>query len=144
MDDGNAIGNLSKEICQDYDPYTNISQCGIIQAQMNTIKSMMPNLSFKNKDKHPVKSVDLSEGYILLQPCESITHAISTQEAEAILELWCKEQWPNRDGWSNHKTIICWAQLHLPNGQKVHSVWGEGQLHHKPKQTMIVRVHTPS
>ena len=105
---------------------------------------MMPNLSLKNKDKPPAKSVDLGEGYTLLRLCDSVAHAVSTQEAEAILELWCKEQWPNRDGWSNHKMIICWARIHLPNSQKVCSVWGERRLRRKPKRTMIVRVRTPS
>ncbi len=136
----NAIGNLGEEIRQDYDPYANISQRGIIRAQMNAIHSMMPGLSLKNKEKLPNNSVDLGQGYTLLRACDSVARVVLTQEAQAILDLWDKEKWPNRDGWANHKTIIRWARLRLPNGQKVRSAWGEGRSHRKHKRTTIVRV----
>jgi hypothetical protein len=120
----NAIGNLGEEIHQDYNPYANISQRSIIRAQTNAINAMMPGLSLKNKDKLPQNSADLSQGYVLLRACDSVRRTVSTREAEAILKLWDKEEWPNRDGWANHKAITRWAQLRLLNGQIVHSVWG--------------------
>ncbi|KAF8317813.1 hypothetical protein F5887DRAFT_857281, partial [Amanita rubescens] len=83
---------------------------------------------------------DLGQGYTLLRACDSVARAVSTQDAQAILNLWDKEKWPNRDGWANHKTVIRWARLRLPNGQKVCSAWGEGRsLRRKRKRTTIVR-----
>ncbi|KAM6491245.1 hypothetical protein JOM56_013484 [Amanita muscaria] len=134
-----AIGNLGEEIRQDYNPFANISQCGIIRAQTNAIKSMMPNLALKDKEKPPQCSVDLGQGYILLRACDTIPREVSSQEAEAILNLWLEEKWPNRDGWAKQKTITRWAGLHLPNGQKVRSAWGEKRLRRSPKRTTIVK-----
>ena len=39
-----AIGDLGDEICQDKDPYANITQCGLLHAQINSVFSIMPNV----------------------------------------------------------------------------------------------------
>ena len=40
-----AIGNLGKEICQDKDPYRNFEECGVIDAQINSLIAMYLKLN---------------------------------------------------------------------------------------------------
>lgn len=138
----NAIGSLGAEIRQDFDPYANISQRGIIRAQTNAINSMMPDLSLKVKDKLPEYSVDLGNGYVLLRACDNVLREVPGPEAHAILKLWLEEGWPNRDGWASTRKVKRWARLQLPNGQKVRSAWGEGCSLRKCRRTTIVKVCT--
>ena len=131
----NAIGSLGREIRQDFDPYANISQRGIIRAQTNAIQSMIPNLSRKNEETLPSGG-----GHVLLNACDNIAREVSQPEADAILKLWLKEKWLNSDGWARDRKIKRWARLLLPNGQRVRSVWGEGCWHRKVRRTTIVKV----
>ena len=131
----NTISSLGREIRQDFDPYANISQRGIIRAQTNAIQSMIPNLSRKNEETLPSGG-----GHVLLNACDNIAREVSQPEADAILKLWLKEKWLNSDGWARDRKIKRWARLLLPNGQRVRSVWGEGRWRRKVRRMMIVKV----
>ncbi len=66
------IGSLGDEICQDLDPYANISQQAILHAQMNCICFQLPDVQLTAsmaKDGPPAnaKQVDKTEYYLLPQ-----------------------------------------------------------------------------
>ncbi|KIL57255.1 hypothetical protein M378DRAFT_88135 [Amanita muscaria Koide BX008] len=136
-----AIGNLGEEIRQDRDPYANISQRGILRAQLNAIKSMLPELSPNDKkSKHPAHSIDLGHGFVLLRACDTALRDVSEPEARAISILWTAQQWPNQDVWYNSvKAVKRWARLRLPHGQIARSSWGEGRSRRKLRRTTIVK-----
>jgi hypothetical protein len=96
-----AIGNLGDEIHQDKDPYANISQQGLLHAQINLLVAMMPDvlLSEDKSGAIPHGSRDLGDGYVLLKACQPTAIDISEPEATAIMKLWDAKGWPNRDHW---------------------------------------------
>jgi hypothetical protein len=95
-----AIGNLGKEIRQDYDPYANISQRGILRAQLNSIRCMIPNLELNAQNELPQGGVDLGGNYVLLRACQDVATDVTDSEAAAILSYWEDKGWPNKEGWA--------------------------------------------
>jgi hypothetical protein len=93
------IGNLKKEIRQHYNPYANIAQRGILRAQLNSMRSIIPALELWSKDNLPRGAMDLGEGYTLLRACQEIATDVPHMEANAIVEYWRDQDWPNADGW---------------------------------------------
>ncbi|KAK0430608.1 hypothetical protein EV421DRAFT_1893511 [Armillaria borealis] len=90
------IRNLEEEICQDLDPYANISQCAILHAQMNCIQFQIPNIQLTpltGKDlllKHAKYVYGI--GYLLL-PCQQKTLIdVSDLETDVIMDLWQQNQ----------------------------------------------------
>ncbi len=61
-----TIGNLGEEICQPSNPFSNLSQCGLLRCQVNALTVMI-------SDFRPPKAIlsrgalDLSGGYILFR-----------------------------------------------------------------------------
>ena len=118
-----AIGSLGEEIRQDRDPYANISQRGILRAQTNAIKYMLPELDFEFNPTQSIYSVHAGDGYALLPVCDDVLRDVSQAEGDAIREYWDSQEWPNAEDWP--KAVKRWGQLRLPNGQLVHSAWAE-------------------
>jgi len=110
-----AIGNLGKEVRQDRDPYANISQRGILRAQMNSIRCMMPHLDLGDGNKIPEGGIDVGGNYIMLRACQEVAMDVSEVEAAAILNFWEDRGWPNRDRWI--RAVKRWGRLCLPNKQ---------------------------
>jgi hypothetical protein len=136
-----AIGNLGEEIRQDRDPYANISQRGILRAQLNAVSSMLPELSLKEGKKLSANSIDLGDGYTLRHPRDTVLRKISEPEAQALQTLWTAQRWPNQDGWfSSVNGVKRWARLRLPDGMTARSSWGESRFRCNVRRTTIVKV----
>ncbi|SJL09586.1 uncharacterized protein ARMOST_12966 [Armillaria ostoyae] len=121
------IGNLGEEIRQDLDPYANISQRAILRAQMNCIRFQIPDIQLTpptGKDSLPkhAKPVD-GTGYLLLPRRQETLIDVSDLEADAIMDLWQQNQWPNAERWP--RCVKRWGRLRLPNGQVARSFWME-------------------
>ncbi|KAG1718043.1 hypothetical protein EDD22DRAFT_792898 [Suillus occidentalis] len=61
-----TIGNLGQEMWQPSEPYENLSREGIHCAQVNTLKTMLPELDEPPKGL-PAGAIDLGGGYALLR-----------------------------------------------------------------------------
>ncbi|KAK0472588.1 hypothetical protein IW261DRAFT_1343424 [Armillaria novae-zelandiae] len=97
------IGSLGEEIHQDLDPYANISQHAILCAQMNCIQFQIPDIQLtpptsKNSLPKHAKPID-GTGYLLLPRRQETLIHVSDLEADAIMDLWRQNQWPNADKW---------------------------------------------
>ncbi|KAJ7690389.1 hypothetical protein B0H17DRAFT_1160001 [Mycena rosella] len=99
-----TIGNLGEEIKQHSDPYKNLSQRATRRAQVNALKSLIPDLEPDN-DCLPRGSEDLGDGYALLRARDEYNQTIC--EFSPSLQRW--------------------ARLLLPNGQIARSAWKEKQ-----------------
>lgn len=137
-----AIGSLGEEIRQDRDPYANISQRGILRAQTNALNYMLPDLVLESDKAHSSNSVDAGDGYALVPTCDNILRDVSPAEADAILNYWKSQTWPNDDGWP--RAVKRWGRLHLPNGQLVRSAWVESRSQRSLRRTTIVKISTGS
>jgi hypothetical protein len=133
-----AIGNLGNEIRQDLDPYANISQRGLLRAQLNSIRSMMPHVLLNSETDVPRGGIDIHDGYVLLRACEEVAADVRDVEATAILHYWGDRGWPNQDGWPH--TVKRWARLRLPNQQVARSSWMESRSRRKLRRTRNVKV----
>ncbi|GLB43663.1 hypothetical protein LshimejAT787_1401750 [Lyophyllum shimeji] len=132
------IGNIGREIRQDKDPYANISQRGLLRAQLNALRNIIPGLVPPHDDiRNPSSSKDLGDGYILLHARQSTLVDVSPAEASAIMALWESEQWPNQSSWP--RAVKRWARLRIPNGQVVRSRWMEQKSKRSVRRTTIVK-----
>ncbi|KAL0565973.1 hypothetical protein V5O48_016040 [Marasmius crinis-equi] len=120
------IGNLGLEIGSLVDPYTNISNCGVLRAQLVAMYSLLPEIvpvPEKLLRTLPMHALDLGDSYAFLPRRDSIECEITTSEAKALKTYWIKKKWPNAGGF--HNCLRRHGKLLLPNDQKVRSVWNE-------------------
>ncbi|KAF8830953.1 hypothetical protein HHX47_DHR1000343 [Lentinula edodes] len=117
-----TIGNLGEEINQHSVPYANLSNCGVRQAQINALKSMIPDID-PIQTSLPWGSQDIGNGYVLLSARDSIAHPVTDAEAAAFRHYFA--QFDTGVDHQFHPHITRWARLHLPNGQIVRSRWKE-------------------
>lgn len=61
-----TIGNLTTEIRQPSDPFSNLAQQGIRRCQINALKAMMPSLDDSPEFILVWGSIDVENGYVLL------------------------------------------------------------------------------
>lgn len=122
-----TIGNLSQEICQLSDPFSNLAQQGIRHYQVNTLKAMIPQLDPPD-DTNLCASADLGNNYVLLLKRDRYPVRVLGAEARVIAEYL--EQ-------PNPPKIHCWACLHLPNGQIAHLEYQE--LQKVPEEIQMAR-----
>jgi hypothetical protein len=108
-----TIGNLGEEIHQPSNPYTNLSLRGLLRAQVNALKVMIPDLEPANA--LPQGAVDIGNGYVLLRALERSRSPVWDCEREAMrlfgLDL----------GLNMTYSIARWARLRLPTGQTARS-----------------------
>ena len=120
-----AIGDLGNGIRQPSNPFGNLSQLALRQAQINAIKVICPELD-EDLVKHlPQYSCDLGEGYIVLRPREKVAQGFSDRQLQAVREV-CEKQKRQK-----------WGRLQLPNGQIARSLYSEKQRN--STQTRISR-----
>ncbi|KAF8803010.1 hypothetical protein BYT27DRAFT_7226199 [Phlegmacium glaucopus] len=100
-----TIGNLGEEIRQHSNPYANLSERGLQQCQVNTLKAMIPELE-EEKPKIPRGAQDIGEGYVLLRARDKYL-------ANILPEV------------DDYLAVRRWARLQLPNGQVARSLWKE-------------------
>ncbi|KAJ6525540.1 hypothetical protein DFH09DRAFT_894352, partial [Mycena vulgaris] len=119
-----TIGNLGEEMKQHSNPYANISQRACRRAQINALKSLIPDL--EPPEKLPRGAEDLGNGYILLRAKDEYNQVILGAQGDAIrdyLEAVNGEVYP--ENFRPH--LQRWARLRLPNGQIARSAWKEKQ-----------------
>lgn len=133
-----AIGNLGEEICQDHDPYMNITQWGVLHAQLNLIFAMFPNLDLDNKNSLSCGAKDLEQGYVLLCMCQSVAKPVMDAKTRAILHYWEQSGWPNLHSWP--WAVKWWAQLQLSTRQRAHTGWYKSNLTLSLRKTSCVKV----
>jgi hypothetical protein len=75
----NTVGNLSREVHQHSNPFSNLSQCGLLRAQMNALYSILPVLNPPNK--LPQRSISLGDQYVLLCARENVKQLPQVEEA---------------------------------------------------------------
>ncbi|KAF7356061.1 hypothetical protein MVEN_00935900 [Mycena venus] len=119
-----TIGNLGEEMKQHSNPYANLSQRGVRRAQVNALKSLIPDIEPNNE--LPRGSEDLGHGYILLRAKDEYPQVVHGAQGDAIrqyLEEMNDEKYPD----TFQPKLRRWARLRLPNGQIVRSAWKEKQ-----------------
>ena len=81
-----TIGNLGEEIKQHSNPFSNLSQHGIWQAQVNVLKAMIPQLNMGDSDEGrlPHGSRDLGDRFILLCAQEADPSHFHDCKADAL------------------------------------------------------------
>ncbi|KAJ7202622.1 hypothetical protein GGX14DRAFT_309990, partial [Mycena pura] len=117
-----TIGNLVEEMKQHSTPYANISQRACRRAQVNALKSMIPDL--EQEDDLPRGAEELGDGFVLLRAKDEYNQVISGEQGDAIrdyLESVTGKRYPS----TFRPSLQRWARLRLPNGQIARSAWKE-------------------
>jgi len=125
----NTIGNLGREIHQHSNPFSNLSQRGLLRAQMNALYSIIPAL-------HPAKKISekdepLGDEYILLHAKENAKRLPQAEEA-AVRQYLTTRGCSLTAGTSF--TLLKWARVQLPNGQQARCAWKEKEEEKKKKK----------
>lgn len=79
-----AIGDLRKGIRQPSNPFGNLAQLALWQAQINAMKAICPELDEDLVQHLPQYSCNLGQRYALLRPCERMAQGFSDIELQAI------------------------------------------------------------
>ncbi|KIL62030.1 hypothetical protein M378DRAFT_81837 [Amanita muscaria Koide BX008] len=117
----NTIGNLGREVHQHSNPFSNLSQRGLLRAQMNALYSIIPALNPPNK--LPQNSEPLGDKYILLCARELSAKQLPQVEEAAVRRYLIARNRPLAAGAS--LTLLKWARVQLPNGQIARCAWKE-------------------
>ncbi|KIK51956.1 hypothetical protein GYMLUDRAFT_64553 [Collybiopsis luxurians FD-317 M1] len=104
----NSIGNLTKAIKPDVQPYMNLSEKAAVRAQVNALK----------ENHIPETARDLGDNYILLHPTAQTSQILDERESAALARYLEEENIPTAH-------VVHWAHLCLPNGQITHLFWQE-------------------
>ncbi|TFK58987.1 hypothetical protein BDN72DRAFT_966192 [Pluteus cervinus] len=139
----NTIGNLTREIRQDYDPYTNLSNRGILRAQVTSLDLKNPDLNLRSKPQptRVMPTISLENGCTLLHPRDTVLRHLTEIEIQALRLYWNNHpDWPNFENWP--KAIKRWGRLRLPNQQIVRSSWAEDRLTRSVRRARIAKVQT--
>ncbi|RXW12320.1 hypothetical protein EST38_g13534, partial [Candolleomyces aberdarensis] len=122
-----VIGYLGQEIRQPSNPFKNLSQRGLRQAQLNALSAMAPNLSRDHGKPLPHGAVDLGDGYVLLRPTDPKVVVMAPPDMRAYSKY--RETVIGLARLSDSATVTCyrWARLRLPNQQIARTHWKESQ-----------------
>ena len=110
-----AIGNLGREIQQDRDIYTNLTQRAVLRAQINSVRARFPQVQLKFGDPLSSSCSGNSrifsgyDGYVLLPRREVHPTPLEDAKIEALTNYWQQQGWPMRDSWPN--AVCRWAKL---------------------------------
>ncbi|ETW75713.1 hypothetical protein HETIRDRAFT_422383 [Heterobasidion irregulare TC 32-1] len=123
------IGDLGSELKQHSNPYANLSQRGVRRAQVNALKTMLPDLE-RNVKEFPRGAHPVGDNFVLLRakdscarpvlPCEALVIKGYFREAGGIYHT---EGEGAEAAWI--PMVQQWARLCLPNGQAIRSLWKE-------------------
>jgi hypothetical protein len=134
----NTVGNLGREIHQHSNPFSNLSQRGLLRAQMNALYSIIPSLNPAKKVSE--KDEALGDQYILLHAREYVKQLPQVEEA-AVRRYLTKCNHHLAAGTSF--TLRKWARVQLPNGQVARSAWQEKEeekkKHYRNSRNIKVR-----
>jgi hypothetical protein len=133
-----TIGNLGQELRLPSNPYANLSQRGVKRAQLNTLRSIKPDLGIPSKSKANQKFyVKVEAGYVLRHPRDSTPYVIPSSEAKAIQEFAASMGIDNAHINPESISVRRWARLQLPDKHVARSAWKEGCSN--PQKTRISR-----
>jgi hypothetical protein len=117
----NTVGNLGREVHQPSNPFANLAQRGLLRANANALKSIIPELY---RGVHiPGKAISLGNNFFLLRARDRHYRTLPEPENCALrtyLEC-CGQTISNGSDLKVRK----WARLSLPNGQKARCRWKE-------------------
>jgi len=117
----NTIGNLGREVHQHSNPFANLSERGLLRAQINAFKAIYPQ--FDCTASLPRGAQEIERGYVLL--CARDRHTVELSDEQ---EIHVFKSFLLACGNPQQKlSIIRWARLQLPNGQIARSAWKELQ-----------------
>lgn len=117
----NTIGNLGREVHQHSNPFSNLSERGLLRAQMNAFKAIYPQ--FDLQPALPRGAQNIGSGYILLRARDRNVLEISDEQEIHVFKTFLMAC-----GKPEQKlSIIRWARLQLPNGQIARCAWKELQ-----------------
>jgi hypothetical protein len=110
-----AIGDLGGDIRQPSNIYGNLCQIALRQSQLNSLKSLWPELDPDSDQSLPAFSMDLGHGYVLLRPRDKNVFTATGSQEEKLYDT------------IGRSTIKRWGRLRLPNGQVARSVYKENK-----------------
>ena len=120
----NVVGNLGREVRQPSNPFSNLAERGLLRAQQNALKSLVPEL---NPLAHlPQGSSPLHDGYCLLRAREKVPKKLQSTGEMAALRSYLTSIGEDITD-ANIPVIQKWARLLLPNGQVARSAWKDGR-----------------
>ena len=108
-----TIGDLGQEIWQPSNPFANLAWHALRRSQVNALKSIYPDLDPKAGSHLPKSSMDLGNGYIMLQPRDKYPAQIPEPAADILSRA------------ANLSKIRRWGRVCLPNGQVARSLWSK-------------------
>jgi len=109
-----TIGNLGQEIQQPSNLFANLAQHALQQSQVNTLKSIYPELDPNSRFQLSTGAVDIGGGYIMLRPWDKYATEILGHSAADVL------------AWAiGTSRIRRWRWAQLPNGQVARSLWSK-------------------
>ena len=81
-----TIGNIGVEVKQPSNPFSNLSQHGVLQAQINALKAMIPDLDYNNTKSLclPKGAEPIGDNFVLLHACDKSPQKISEMQAQVI------------------------------------------------------------
>ncbi|CDO78075.1 hypothetical protein BN946_scf185020.g1 [Trametes cinnabarina] len=132
----NYIGNLTREIGSDKEPYANLAERAARRASINVLKAMFPSLA-GDEEHVPRGSIDLGNGYALLRASDRVARRIPPHEARALI-LYLVRQGVDAAGWT--PAVWKWARLYLPSGQIARTLWKEGEREHTSQAVRRARM----
>ncbi|TEB20502.1 hypothetical protein FA13DRAFT_1644510 [Coprinellus micaceus] len=118
-----TIGNLGEEIKQPSNPYKNLSERGLQRAQTNAAISM---LNLDPPPAPPKGSVELGDGYFLLNPTARSPMKMTDAEKKAFL-LYARGKEPGYLVGDKGIRVIRKGRIRLPTQQIGRTAWKEHQ-----------------
>ena len=115
-----VIGYLGSLLRQPSNPFRNLAAQTKHVANTNTLVAMWPE--FEKMKGDPSGSMDLSNGYLLLGPKDTMLYCVSPVE-QTVLDGFFSSQ-PGTDN-INQQAIYRWGRLRVPTGQIARSRWKE-------------------
>ena len=119
----NTIGNLGREVHQHSNPFMNLCQRGLLRAQTNALKAIIPELD--PEPPLPRNAQPIGNGYVLLIARDEKDRLVTDDaQIHALINFFTRHGKPERisDG---KFSLQRWSRLGLPNGQTARCAWKE-------------------
>ena len=115
-----AVESFGREVHSHSNTFTNITNHGVLCAQINAIKAKIPDL--EQEPTLPRGSFPFGDGYALLWATDSTRRLVSGREAEVIRASRILD---NSNQSQDPVKVLRWVRLLLPNGQVSQCAWKE-------------------
>ncbi|KAH8929422.1 hypothetical protein BT69DRAFT_1367720 [Atractiella rhizophila] len=116
-----TIGILGSWICQPSNPYQNLSQQAVRQAQCQALRSLDPQLVHQQQNRLPRGSYDLHGGRAFLPASQNVK--LPDSHEKRAIESFLMAKGFLVSEWNGYLTK--WARLHLPSGEAARTLWKE-------------------